>query len=803
MDCDIGARPQQGKKGEEVLFVANSHGRWPLVRRSTRCLCALAMLGLTSPWGCSTEPLIVSSGDSPATQQDDSDSQQDPTNDDAQDSSGDILGLSLDDDVDSNGDPTPTNNDDPIEFNNEDNAAPIANAGTDLQAESGDTIVLDGSTSADPDGDPLTFEWFQDPDTVAADLTDFESAEIEFVAPNVNAETVLLFTLTVSDGEMESSDSVSVTVSPAVIEPPCPAEFLMTAANTSGIAPFNSSFEVGPVEPGAILVGEWEWSVDGDVVGDSNTLSHSFSVEGDYLVEACLTTSCGFEFESRCESIVITAEAPVGGGGFGGGFGGGGGGGTPPPANVAPIASASAASSVTEGNVLTLNGAGSSDPDSGPNALTYSWTQAGGTDVTGDHLFDATAAQPQFTAPAFANDAAQDTLVFKLVVSDGADQSPADTVSISVTQAVVTPANRTAAMVDSWLVLYNVNSADSIAWKDWYIAQWGIPSANTLGLNADANAERITKTEMINTIFTPVVNHLNANPTLKAKTMGILVGYRVPGNFYTDANTPTLQGGGGWSVSSRLQKLDPGALDFPKWPSNAHHFNAYFSPDTDRINKSEMASDVFITARIDAPTLAEAKALTTRARAISTNSSALPSNEWVYIDYDDPGSPGGDEWTGLRLAFEDVDFNTPAWKFPWKHFVSDGGSEEPTPNAAFQFSYYRLTGWQNGDWSGSASGTKILGYAMNSWGATTVRSTTSHSGRYVPNVLFNGGYAGAIGATGEPYLSTIPKPDTVLWCLAEGWTMGEAVFQATPDHAWMWELVGDPLLRIPAWFDKP
>jgi uncharacterized protein (TIGR03790 family) len=738
----------------------------------------------------------------PSSQQDDSDlgSQSDINDDSGKDLQGDVLGLRLDtDDTDGSN----TKDDGMFDGGATRNHAPIADAGEDIYAESGDTVVLDGSGSSDADRDDLAFEWSQDPDTQSAGITDFDGAEVQFVAPVVQAETVLLFTLVVSDGVEDSSDRVSITVSPAEVVLPCPAEFTLTAANTSGIAPFNSSFEVGPVEPGMELVGEWEWTIDGDVVGDSDSLSSSFSVAGEYIVEACLTTSCDFEFESRCEIVVINAEAPAAGGGFGGGIGGGGGGDPPPPANVAPIASATAAASVTEGNVVTISGAKSFDPDSGPSALTYSWTQTGGTDVTGDHLYNPSAVEPQFTAPAYANDAAQDTLVFNLVVSDGADSSPADTVSINVTAAVITAANRTADLPDSWLVLYNLNSADSITWKNWYIAQWGIPAANTLGLNADANLERITKTEMINTIFTPVVNHLNANPTLKAKVMGILVGYRVPGNFYTDANVPTLQGGGGWSVSSRLQKLDPSLLDIPRWPANAHDFNAYFAPNTNRLNKSELASNVYITARIDAPTLADAQSLTTRARAISTSSSALPSNEWIYIDYDDVGSPGGNEWTGLRLAFEDLDFNTPAWKYPWKIFVSDGSSEEPTPNSAFQFSYYNLTGWQNADWSGSASGTKILGYAMNSWGATTVRSTTDHSGRYVPNVLFNGGYAGAIGSTGEPYLSSIPKADTVLWCLAEGWTMGEAVFQATPDHAWMWELVGDPLLRIPSWFDKP
>ncbi len=783
--------------------MVHHHDRQPNIRYILRYVCAIGLFVFASPIGCSSELAITPGSSDPSSQQnggsDSSDADSpDPNspNNDGQDSNGDVLGLSLDDD-DSQDDTGTDNGTDGAVAGA---AAPIADAGDDVFAESGDTIVLDGSGSSDPDGDELTFEWSQEPDTQDVGLSNSNLESIDFVAPAVTEETVLIYTLTVSDGEQASSDSVSVTVTPVDTVPACPPEFRVIPANTSGVTPFNTSFDVEPVDPDVVLDGEWEWFIDGELFGHSSTLGTTFTAAGEILVEACLTASCDVDFETRCEGVVFSAE---GGGGFGGGGGVGGGGGPPPPTNVAPVASATAASSVTEGNVVTLSGTGSSDPDSGPNALTYSWTQAGGTDVTGDHLYSSTASQPQFTAPAFANDSAQDTLVFKLVVSDGADTSPEDTVSISVTSATVTAANRTADLPDSWLVLYNSNSADSIAWKEWYIAQWNIPTGNTLGLNCDASNERITKTDMINTIFTPVVNHLNANASLKAKVMGILVGFRVPGNFYTDASTPTLQGGGGWSVSSRLQKLDPAALDFPRWPSNAHHFNAYFSPDTDRINKSELAADVFITARIDAPTLAEAKDLTTRARSISTNASALPTTDWIYLDYDDPGSPGGNEWTGLRLTYEDSDFSTPAWKYPWKFYDSDGAGEDPTPNAAFQFSYYQLTGWHNADWSGSVSGTKILGYAMNSWGATTVRTTTGHSGRYVPNVLFNGGYAGAIGATGEPYLSTIPKIDTVLWCLADGRTMAEAVFQATPDHAWMWELVGDPLLRIPVWFEEP
>jgi len=76
-----------------------------------------------------------------------------------------------------------------------------------------------------------------------------------------------------------------------------------------------------------------------------------------------------------------------------------------------------------------------------------------------------------------------------------------------------------------------------------------------------------------NTIFDPVRNHLNANPDLKAKIMGILVGFRVPGNFYQDSTHPPQSGNGGWSVSNNLQDLA-----FSTWfkRTNPHAFAAYY-----------------------------------------------------------------------------------------------------------------------------------------------------------------------------------------------------------------------------------
>lgn len=91
--------------------------------------------------------------------------------------------------------------------------------------------------------------------------------------------------------------------------------------------------------------------------------------------------------------------------------------------NLPPVAVAGANQTDRQGSLVTLNGGASHDPDNGPSPLGYRWTKASGPNVT---LSGANTAMPTFVA------AAAGQYLFDLVVNDGADDSPASQVSITV-----------------------------------------------------------------------------------------------------------------------------------------------------------------------------------------------------------------------------------------------------------------------------------------------------------------------------------------------------------------------------------
>ena len=86
------------------------------------------------------------------------------------------------------------------------NLAPIANAGDDVEVMADEagliSVTLDGSSSYDPDGDAITYSWALNEIEVSTEASFATELEVG----------VYTFTLTVNDGELESTDEIIVTV---------------------------------------------------------------------------------------------------------------------------------------------------------------------------------------------------------------------------------------------------------------------------------------------------------------------------------------------------------------------------------------------------------------------------------------------------------------------------------------------------------------------------------------------------------------------------------------------------------------
>jgi uncharacterized repeat protein (TIGR01451 family) len=269
------------------------------------------------------------------------------------------------------------------------NPAPVADAGAPQTVHAG-TVTLDGSASADPEGDDLIYLWVQTGGT-AVTLSDPTAASPTFTAPSL--EGVLTFQLTVTDTfGAEDSDTTTVTI--ANTAPTADAGSPQTVH--SGTVTLDGSASAD--SDGDALLYHW-LQTGGTLVGlsDPTDVSPTFtapSLEGVLTFQLTVTDTFG-AVDSDTTTVTI--------------------------ANAAPSADAGAPQTVHAGTV-TLDGSASADSDT--DALLYHWLQTDGTTVT---LSDPTAASPTFTAPSL-----EDVLTFQLTVTDtfGADDFDITTVSI-------------------------------------------------------------------------------------------------------------------------------------------------------------------------------------------------------------------------------------------------------------------------------------------------------------------------------------------------------------------------------------
>ena len=101
---------------------------------------------------------------------------------------------------------------------------PVADAGANQGVSPGVTVTLDGSSSYDPNGSIIAYEWTQLSGT-AVTLSDEEAAITTFTSPNSNGS--LTFKLSVFDNDFnEATDEVVITISsPITIQDiQCPSD---------------------------------------------------------------------------------------------------------------------------------------------------------------------------------------------------------------------------------------------------------------------------------------------------------------------------------------------------------------------------------------------------------------------------------------------------------------------------------------------------------------------------------------------------------------------------------------------------
>lgn len=279
------------------------------------------------------------------------------------------------------------------------NNAPVANAGVDQEGFIGQSVLLDGSKSADADGDKLTYYWtIISPTTTETVISDYLS-----VAPTITLKdrATYVVQLVVNDGKVDS----------------LPDTMTLSVGNR---APLANAGEDKASVPGRELTldGSASKDADGDsltyrwrivskpetsaaVLLNADAVNPSITPDayGDYVLELIVNDAY---VDSAPDQMSISLR------------------------NGAPVANAGPDQTIHISKSAYLNGAASKDPENSP--LSYRWTISRPANPNAV-LAAAESATPVLTASATG------TYEVQLVVSDGARMSAADTVLVQVTNA--------------------------------------------------------------------------------------------------------------------------------------------------------------------------------------------------------------------------------------------------------------------------------------------------------------------------------------------------------------------------------
>jgi hypothetical protein len=289
------------------------------------------------------------------------------------------------------------------------NSASVALAGYNQGVLLGDLVQLDGSGSSDADGDLLTYQWLiaSQPDGSSASLSGANTPLPTFTADVAGVYTV---SLVVNDGlAMSVADFVEITAQAGNMAPQSDAGNDMNVL-TGELVSLDGSGSSDP--EGAPLSYNWQFvSIPGGssaLLTNPTTVNPSFTpdIDGTYVVDLVVSDS---ELLSTGDQVSITSSSD----------------------NSAPNTNAGTDQNVSTGDLVLLDGSGSSDPEGTP--LSYAWQFVSIPSGSSAQLTNASAVMPSFT-PDFDG-----SYIVELVVSDGVLFSAGDRVSIISSTANSTP----------------------------------------------------------------------------------------------------------------------------------------------------------------------------------------------------------------------------------------------------------------------------------------------------------------------------------------------------------------------------
>jgi hypothetical protein len=287
--------------------------------------------------------------------------------------------------------------------------APTANAGADETAAVGLPIALDGSASDSPTGIPVSYQWTlsEKPAGSTASLTNPTSVRPSFTPDVAGSYTATL--VVQANGVSSPPDAVVVTAVTGNVAPRANAGPDASAAPARPITLDGSASR----DPNNTAV-TYSWRIVEQPPGSHPTLTNATSakptftadVTGRYVI--ALVCSDGTLTSTVDQVVIIVATG-----------------------NLPPVANAGPDQTVTTGQLVTLNGTGSTDPNGDP--VTYSWCLRGRPEGSTATLSGANTAHPTFT-PDVAG-----SYVLCLTVNDGQAGSASDSVVI---EARVAPFNQ-------------------------------------------------------------------------------------------------------------------------------------------------------------------------------------------------------------------------------------------------------------------------------------------------------------------------------------------------------------------------